>query len=36
MEIAMEMHSFISGVLATLMPSMLVVAWLVWRASVTE
>ena len=30
------MENFLDGVLATLIPSMVVVAWLVWRAGVTE
>ena len=30
------MQNFLDGVLVTLIPSMLVVAWLVWRADVTQ
>ena len=32
----MQHLNFLDGVLLTLMPSMIVVAWLVWRAGVTE
>ena len=32
----MDTQNFMAGVLAALIPSMLFVAWLIWRASVTE
>ena len=32
----MQGLNFLDGVLVALMPSMIIVAWLVWRAGVTE
>jgi hypothetical protein len=32
----MQHLNFLDGVLLTLMPSMIAVAWLAWRAGVTE